>query len=155
MHLVQIILLALAITSHPSSALSSKNTGDDVAQIPQDVPRIQNFLDICPNLKVNCVLDGDWRHPVGSLGTRREYLKLELSANQLGRLASFVIAFLVSAALLLRMSVSRVLILITLAFCRSGIRCNQCEEMRNTHECNRSFREACAGSCEAYGPIPF
>ncbi|WVF67188.1 hypothetical protein IAT40_001935 [Kwoniella sp. CBS 6097] len=40
-------------------------------------------------------------------------------------------------------------------FCREGIRCNQCEESKNTRECNRMFRKECEGECEAYGPIPF
>ena len=26
----------------------------------------------CPELKVNCVLDGDWRNPVGTLGKKRK-----------------------------------------------------------------------------------
>lgn len=40
-------------------------------------------------------------------------------------------------------------------FCRKGIRCNQCEEVKNTLECNFVFDEECAGRCEAFGPIPF
>ncbi|WVQ94784.1 hypothetical protein IAU59_001866 [Kwoniella sp. CBS 9459] len=65
---------------------------------------------VCPNFDVRCVKDGDWRHPVGKLGSK--------------------------------------------PFCREGIRCNQCEETKNTRECNRTFKE-CEGECEAYGPIPF
>lgn len=39
-------------------------------QIPLTEPPTQ--LDICPELEVTCVLDGDWRHPVGKLGKKRE-----------------------------------------------------------------------------------
>ncbi|GFZ51478.1 hypothetical protein JCM24511_09245 [Saitozyma sp. JCM 24511] len=28
---------------------------------------------ICPSFSVRCVLDGDWVHPVGSIGSKREY----------------------------------------------------------------------------------
>lgn len=28
-------------------------------------------FNICPELSVKCVLDGDWRHPIGYLGKRR------------------------------------------------------------------------------------
>jgi hypothetical protein len=34
----------------------------------------QTTLDICPELNVKCVIDGDWRHPVGALGKKRESL---------------------------------------------------------------------------------
>ncbi|KAK4684781.1 hypothetical protein P7C73_g5388, partial [Tremellales sp. Uapishka_1] len=32
------------------------------------------LLDICPALKVNCVLAKDWRNPIGTLGSKRELL---------------------------------------------------------------------------------
>jgi len=48
----------------------------------------QIALDICPKLKVNCVLDGDWRHPVGSLGTKRES-----SVSIIGLLKALGLAF--------------------------------------------------------------
>ena len=35
------------------------------------LPGQQTALDICPNLKVTCVLDADWKHPIGSLGPKR------------------------------------------------------------------------------------
>ena len=63
------------------------------------------------------------------------------------------------------------------SFCRVGIRCNQCEEKKNTcvppslsvdsrrwvddllrndsRECNMTFPAECKGECEAYSPIPF
>ena len=31
----------------------------------------QMGLDICPRFAVKCVIDGDWRHPVGELGKKR------------------------------------------------------------------------------------
>lgn len=97
----------------------------------------QTTLDICPELNVKCVIDGDWRHPVGELGKKRE--SLWYGAMPYGPESI--------AELLMRET--------SLAFCRSGIRCNQCDELKNTHECNRSFRAECHGECEAYGPIPF
>ncbi|ORY29127.1 hypothetical protein BCR39DRAFT_177579 [Naematelia encephala] len=33
-------------------------------------PLIQNLPNICPALSVSCVKDGDWRHPIGSLGSK-------------------------------------------------------------------------------------
>jgi hypothetical protein len=35
-------------------------------------PQTPQLLDICPKLTVKCVIDGDWRHPVGKLGDKRE-----------------------------------------------------------------------------------
>ncbi|WWC73304.1 uncharacterized protein I206_107271 [Kwoniella pini CBS 10737] len=69
----------------------------------------ETFKGICPNFDVRCVKDGNWRNPIGKLGSK--------------------------------------------PFCREGLRCNQCEESRNTRECNRTFKE-CEGECQAYGPIP-
>lgn len=31
----------------------------------------QTTLNICPELSVKCVVDGDWRNPIGYLGKRR------------------------------------------------------------------------------------
>ncbi|WVW79117.1 hypothetical protein I302_101082 [Kwoniella bestiolae CBS 10118] len=78
--------------------------------IPRDGQLQESFKGICPDFEVRCVKDGDWRNPIGRIGSK--------------------------------------------PFCREGIRCNQCEEHKNTRECNRTFKE-CEGECEAYGPIPF
>lgn len=37
----------------------------------QDHNVAQVSLDICPQLSVRCVADGDWMHPIGYLGKRR------------------------------------------------------------------------------------
>jgi hypothetical protein len=34
----------------------------------------QSVWNPCPELNVNCVLDGDWKNPVGSLGKKRKSL---------------------------------------------------------------------------------
>ena len=56
-------------------------------------------VDICPQLNVKCVKDGDWKHPVGDLGKKRE------SESDYAHAA---------------------------AFCREGIRCNQCDISKNS-----------------------
>jgi hypothetical protein len=108
-------------------------------QLPlSDLPAVSNVdtLDICPELEVTCVLDGDWRHPVGRLGKKRESLPISIWTHQdLDPTSKGISADLP-------------------AFCRKGLRCNQCYEEGNTRECNRQFVE-CGRSCEAYGPIPF
>lgn len=103
-----------------------------------DLPALSNVdtLDICPELEVTCVLDGDWRHPVGRLGKKRESPLISWWTHQHLDLTSKGISADPSA------------------FCRKGLRCNQCYEEGNTRECNRQFVE-CGRSCEAYGPIPF
>ncbi|KDN44335.1 hypothetical protein RSAG8_05599, partial [Rhizoctonia solani AG-8 WAC10335] len=39
-------------------------------------------------------------------------------------------------------------------FCWHWPRCNQCDIVANTDECNLNFLE-CEGACEAFAPIPF
>jgi hypothetical protein len=41
----------------------------DTIAFGQDSDR--TVLDICPELNVKCVVDGDWRHPIGYLGKKR------------------------------------------------------------------------------------
>jgi hypothetical protein len=104
--------------------------------VPQQAPdqlslgQPETVVGICPSFKVNCVLDDDWRRPIGSIGKKRVYLptagKSTMSSAD-GRQA----------------------------FCRVGLRCNQCEENVNSRECNVLFRKECGRMCKAYGPIPF
>ena len=37
-------------------------------------------------------------------------------------------------------------------YCRSGIQCYQCEEEKNTAECNVRYADKCLAQCEAKGP---
>ncbi len=64
MHLLLVTLVFLAIALHPAHALHATQRLSKATQA-------QLALDICPSLKVNCVIDGDWRHPVGTLGSKR------------------------------------------------------------------------------------
>jgi hypothetical protein len=34
----------------------------------------QTALNVCPQLSVKCVAEGDWMHPIGHLGKRRKQL---------------------------------------------------------------------------------
>lgn len=120
-------------------------------------------MGICPAFEVKCVLDRDWRHPVGYLGKRRkldgiEWIGWENDINQPPLPFCLYLTHPHPPSLpcphRFRVSMKRARAL-TLAFCRVGLRCNQCEEERNTRECNRMFREECKGRCEAYGPVPF
>ncbi|WRT68849.1 uncharacterized protein IL334_005830 [Kwoniella shivajii] len=110
---VVIFLVALAsVYAMPNLVLQQGFTNEVEDPRPAQSDVESNIFDgICPNFDVRCVKDGDWRNPVGKLGSK--------------------------------------------PFCRKGIRCNQCEESKNTRECNRTFRVECEGDCQAYGPIPF
>ena len=59
-----IVLLFAMLGPHLADAISAR---DD----QEEATKSQVGLGVCPKLKVNCVLEGDWRHPVGSLGNRR------------------------------------------------------------------------------------
>lgn len=65
MHLSRSIIVFAVVILHPANALA-------ITQHHDDATKAQLALEICPQLKVNCVLDGDWRHPVGTLGKKRQ-----------------------------------------------------------------------------------
>lgn len=41
-----------------------------------DTETRQTIWNPCPELNVKCVLDGDWRNPVGNLGPKRESVNI-------------------------------------------------------------------------------
>lgn len=41
------------------------------SQLDKEQERTQTVWNPCPQFNVKCVLDGDWRHPVGELGPKR------------------------------------------------------------------------------------
>lgn len=71
-----ILLLTLAFALLVTSAIAA--TLPSYASMPQSFADASNgqqqqvAFDICPELNVRCVVDGDWRHPIGYLGKRRE-----------------------------------------------------------------------------------
>jgi len=67
MHLFRTIVVFLFIALHPVNAIPTRSIHDETI-----TTQAQLALDICPQLKVNCVLNGEWRHPVGTLGKKRE-----------------------------------------------------------------------------------
>jgi hypothetical protein len=45
----------------------------------------QTALNVCPQLSVKCVAEGDWMHPIGHLGKRRKQLgppSIQVDENQ-------------------------------------------------------------------------
>ena len=126
-----ILSLCLSIAAMPTNQLAFNFP--DLASSPVPAPDLTlvDSLWGCPTTwTIRCVLDGDWRNPVGNIGVKE--------------------------------------------FCRVGIRCNQCDEKKNTfvdalrrivlrakfasrfsRECNMTFPAECKGECEAYSPIPF
>ena len=70
------------------------------------------LLDVCPKFTVRCVKDGDWAHPVGELEKKRApHLPHPLMHSRRAWRSGLIYA---------------------VAFCREGIRCNQCDIKRNS-----------------------
>jgi hypothetical protein len=74
--LLRIVATVLALALASASPIAQSIQNDPVTpQFPQQVT-----LNICPQLSVRCVTEGDWLHPIGYLGKRREYDRSEGAA---------------------------------------------------------------------------
>jgi hypothetical protein len=65
--LLRILTAVVTIALASASPLSLINEALPAAEQPS----AQTPLNICPELSVRCVADGDWRNPIGTLGKRR------------------------------------------------------------------------------------
>jgi hypothetical protein len=62
--LARFLCLVLAVTTATAATIPLDLIDEHVSD--------QTTLNICPQLSVRCVAEGDWMHPIGYLGKRRK-----------------------------------------------------------------------------------